>query len=157
MWYLYLSEPPLSHFDTDCRDTPSLSASSSCDHPFCFLSINIFSDNVITAPPVILFLPSAPAGSVNARISEIYFRNFRATLTISDSSRQFYQPEFENAEPGGNRRLRIEFSHILTVRRFSRRYRSGSISHNGERSGQCTHLCRDKPDDGRSRCPPPAE
>ena len=41
----------VAHFDTDCLDTPSFSASSSCDHPCFFLSINIFSDNSM------LFLP----------------------------------------------------------------------------------------------------
>ena len=48
MWYLYLSEPPLSHFDTDCLDTESCCASSSCDQPRCFLIAIIFSASFIT-------------------------------------------------------------------------------------------------------------
>ena len=40
-------EVPLSHFDTDWRDTPSCTASSSWDHPFCLRRFKIFSANII--------------------------------------------------------------------------------------------------------------
>ena len=49
VWYLYLSESPFSHFDTVCLTTFSLIASSSCDSPFDFLILLIFSFSIISA------------------------------------------------------------------------------------------------------------
>ena len=46
MWYLYLSEPPLSHLDIVCRTTFSLTANSSCESPFDFLIVFKFSLNI---------------------------------------------------------------------------------------------------------------
>ena len=37
----------VSHLETDCLDTSSISASCSCDSPFCFLINNSFSENVM--------------------------------------------------------------------------------------------------------------
>ena len=47
VWYLYLSEAPDSHLDTACRDTPSRSASSSCDQPPRLRSMVILSAMII--------------------------------------------------------------------------------------------------------------
>ena len=46
MWYLYLSEPPVSHLETVLADTPNFSASCSCVRFFslrhCFKKAPIF-------------------------------------------------------------------------------------------------------------------
>lgn len=51
VWYLYLSEPPDSHLETACLETPSFSASSSWDQPLRLRSIVIFSAMIIMIHP----------------------------------------------------------------------------------------------------------
>ena len=46
MWYLYLSEPPFSHFETVCLTTLSLTASSSWERPFDLLKVFMLSFNI---------------------------------------------------------------------------------------------------------------
>ena len=47
MWYLYLSEPPVSHLLIAWRETPIFSASASCERAQRFLQYKIFSESVI--------------------------------------------------------------------------------------------------------------
>ena len=49
-------EDALSHFDTDCLDTPSCPASSSWDQPFFFLNSAILSAKIIYFPSCICLL-----------------------------------------------------------------------------------------------------
>ena len=42
----------LSHFEMDCLDTFAFSASSSCDQPFFFLSVKIFSERIMPSPSI---------------------------------------------------------------------------------------------------------
>ena len=69
MWYLYLSEPPFSHFETVCLTTFSFAASSSWERPFAFLALLMFSFNMICASFDALILtakePSPQATDVN--------------------------------------------------------------------------------------------
>ena len=45
----------LSHLDTDCRDTPIMFASSSCEMPFCFLKLRILSAiSILAIPPFVI-------------------------------------------------------------------------------------------------------
>ena len=56
-------DAPLSHLETDCLDTPSFIASSSWDHPCCFLSFMIFSAKIISFSPLLRWLyPTSPGG-----------------------------------------------------------------------------------------------
>ena len=47
VWYLYLSEPPDSHFDIACLDTPNCSASCSCERALFFRSSYSFSESAM--------------------------------------------------------------------------------------------------------------
>ena len=47
VWYLYLSEPPVSHLDTLWREMSNASARSPCDQFFCVRRRTMFSPSVI--------------------------------------------------------------------------------------------------------------
>ncbi len=55
VWYLYLSESPLSHLDTLWRLTPSWLASSSWDQPFFFRKSIILSARIMRIAPFVFF------------------------------------------------------------------------------------------------------
>ncbi len=145
MWYLYLSEPPLSHLDTDCRETPSCSASSSWDHPFCFLNINIFSDKVIS--PSSFLICSASIGSKIFRCHSVFL--YQKYSRFSYRILSIRVDIFYATNGCGSR------SHLV-IHRFSGRYLSDSISRSKVLCGLCRRLFHGRPDDGRNHCLPPA-
>ena len=59
VWYLYLSESPVSHLDTDCRETSMISATFSNVRPLFARSVRRFSLSRISifAPPFKAIIP----------------------------------------------------------------------------------------------------
>ena len=63
-----------SHLETDCRETSSFCASSSCDQPAFLRRVIILSAKIISFPPVIRARSRALL-PVSYRISQLHTRN----------------------------------------------------------------------------------